>query len=367
MFLWNRPFLFLLLIKGCYKIVIFRLISRWSKTQNAKGEQQIVNKPSFPFFYFPFLSLIYFTDVKWLNDCTSRWHCFCVTFFVSVGKSPFISQNFGKFLNWNFRLCASRRVEKQFLLGTPFCVIIRWIINTESQVYFLWHHCFAAKEQKSFFKKKKFDVWTAANTLQQGIRWKISSTKRECHFSPQQLLQDKSHAGLNTFNKSVFFQCDKQEISFDSNGVLKLNTVYKQEFTLTNASGKELEIEFYTVGFREPHEIVFSPNSCIPTILLIFAQFISRWMRQRKLRFLWSFLAQQSSTRPRQESGVQSETKEALVICSVSRQGQQCLHTFLVTILTSKSVLVVERICISFFFFHLKCFLQLWNSFHGNI
>ena len=100
--------------------------------------------------------------------------------------------------------------------------------------------------------------------------------KRERHFSPQQLQQDKSYAGLNTFNKNAFFQCDKEVISFNSNGALKLNTVYKQEFTLTNTSGKELEIEFYTVGFREPHEIVFSPNSCIDTILLIFAQFISR-------------------------------------------------------------------------------------------
>ena len=100
--------------------------------------------------------------------------------------------------------------------------------------------------------------------------------KREYYFSPQQLLQGKSHDGLNTFNKNVFFQCNKQEILFNSNAALKLNTVYKEEFTLTNTSGKELEIEFYTVGFREPHEIVFSPNSCIVTILLTFAQFISR-------------------------------------------------------------------------------------------
>ena len=100
--------------------------------------------------------------------------------------------------------------------------------------------------------------------------------EREHHFPPQQLLQDNTHAGLNTFNKNVFFQCDKEVISFDSYGAMKLNTIYEQEFTLTNTSGKELEIEFYTVGFREPHEIVFSPNSCIDTILLIFAQFVSR-------------------------------------------------------------------------------------------
>ena len=100
--------------------------------------------------------------------------------------------------------------------------------------------------------------------------------KREHHFSPQQLLQDKSHDGLKVKQAEWFFQCEKEVISFNSYGALKLNTVYKQEFTLTNTSGKELEIEFYTVGFREPHEIVFSPNSCIDTILLIFAQFISR-------------------------------------------------------------------------------------------
>ena len=82
------------------------------------------------------------------------------------------------------------------------------------------------------------------------------------------------NAGLKATPTEWFFHCDKEIISFDSNGALKLNTVYKQEFTLTNTSGKELEIEFYTVGFREPHEIVFSPNSCIDTILLIFAQFV---------------------------------------------------------------------------------------------
>ena len=104
----------------------------------------------------------------------------------------------------------------------------------------------------------------------------IPSVRRGRHSSPQGLLQDSSHAGLNTFNKNVFFQGDKEAISFSSSGALKLNTVYKQEFTLTNTSGKELEIEFYTVGFRELHEIVFPPNSCIDTILLIFAQFTSR-------------------------------------------------------------------------------------------
>ena len=100
--------------------------------------------------------------------------------------------------------------------------------------------------------------------------------KKKRHFPPQQLLQDNSHDRLKVKQAEWFFQCDKQAISFDSNGALNLNTVYKQEFTLTNTSEKELEIEFYTVGFREPHEIVFSPNSCIDTILLIFALFISR-------------------------------------------------------------------------------------------
>ena len=100
--------------------------------------------------------------------------------------------------------------------------------------------------------------------------------KRERHFSPQQLSQDKSHDGLKVKQAEWFFQCDKEVISFNSNGTLELNTVYKQEFTLTNTSGKELEIEFYTVGFREPHEIVFFPNLCIYIILLTFAQFISR-------------------------------------------------------------------------------------------
>ena len=89
--------------------------------------------------------------------------------------------------------------------------------------------------------------------------------KREHHFSPQKLLQDDSHAGLKATPTEWFFQCDKEVISFDSNGALKLNTIYKQEFTLTNISGKELEIEFYTVGFREPHEITFAPNYCIRT------------------------------------------------------------------------------------------------------
>ena len=137
--------------------------------------------------------------------------------------------------------------------------------------------------------------------------------ERLWHFL-QKSQQDNTHAGLNTFNKNAFFQCDKEVISFDSNGALKLNTVYKQEFTLTNTSGKELEVEFYTVGFREPHEIVFSQNSCINTILLTFAQFVSRWMRKRRLWFPRSFLAQQSSTRPRQEFIVQSETKEVHAI-----------------------------------------------------
>ena len=79
----------------------------------------------------------------------------------------------------------------------------------------------------------------------------------------QKLLQDKSHTGLNPVNKEAFFQCDKETVSFVSYGALKLNTTYKQEFDLTNTSGKELGIEFYTTGFKEPHEIVFSPNYCI--------------------------------------------------------------------------------------------------------
>ena len=239
----------------------------------------------------------------------------------------------------------------------------RWkLISIQKKVHFLLYEIYFIEQTKQcwpkkflvpyffqilFIFKENFHVGFP-NTLWQELRWKISGIKIGHHFSSQQLLQDKSHDGLNTFNKSAFFQCDKEVISFSSNEALKLNTVYKQEFTLTNTSGKELEIELFTVGFREPHEIVFSPNCCITTILLIFAQFISRWMRQRRLKFLQSFLTQQNSTRPRQESGVQSETKEALVICSVLKRGQQCPHTSPVMRLNLKSVLVVERIFISF-------------------
>ena len=75
--------------------------------------------------------------------------------------------------------------------------------------------------------------------------------------------QNDNYSVLNSVSKEAFFQCDKETISFKDNGKLQLNMEYKQEFDLTNISEKELDIEFYTTGFKEPHEIVFSPNSCI--------------------------------------------------------------------------------------------------------
>ena len=96
----------------------------------------------------------------------------------------------------------------------------------------------------------------------------------------QELLQDDSHDGLNPVSKEAFFQCDKETVSFKKSGRLKLNTTYKQEFHLTNISGKELDIEFYTTGFKEPHEIVFSPNSCI----IFFTTFVLTITQSNSLR-----------------------------------------------------------------------------------
>ena len=165
------------------------------------------------------------------------------------------------------------------------CTTDEKLTSTQKRVYFfafwdLFHRTNKSKLIKKFLVtyffqilfilKENFHVGFP-DTLWQELRWKISGMKREYYFSPQQLLQGKSHDGLKVKQAEWFFQCDKEVISFDSYGALKLNTIYKQEFTLTNISRKELEIEFYTVGFREPHEIVFSPNSRIDTILLIFA------------------------------------------------------------------------------------------------
>ena len=87
--------------------------------------------------------------------------------------------------------------------------------------------------------------------------------KREPHFPSQQLQQDTSHAGLSVIDKRMCFKCDKETVVFMSNNALQLNRVYEEEFTLTNTTGEELNIEFYTAGFREPHEITFAPNYCI--------------------------------------------------------------------------------------------------------
>ena len=89
----------------------------------------------------------------------------------------------------------------------------------------------------------------------------MENEKSQLFFQKSQ--QDASHDGLNSVSKEAFFQCDRETISFKENGKLKLSTAYKQEFALTNTSEKELDIEFYTTGFKEPHEIVFSPNSCV--------------------------------------------------------------------------------------------------------
>ena len=61
------------------------------------------------------------------------------------------------------------------------------------------------------------------------------------------------------------FKCDKETVVFMSNNALDLNRMYEEEFRLTNTTGEELSIEFYTAGFREPHEITFAPNYCIRT------------------------------------------------------------------------------------------------------
>ena len=118
-------------------------------------------------------------------------------------------------------------------------------------------------------KRKKGKKYKWLN--QKFISTKITqhSIKYDCwerHPFPQKSIQDTSHLGLRVEQRATLFQCEKESLVFESNEKLKLNKTYKQEFSLTNNTEKELEIELYTVGFREPHEFLFEPNLCIKNI-----------------------------------------------------------------------------------------------------